>query len=81
MLAVIPDVTLPSSLASSLGSRETEPGLGMAREEQERGLREQQPQSYSLLSSTPDMGQVCQEMLVIYQQLRVSGEGSGLKSH
>ncbi|XP_046869762.1 coiled-coil domain-containing protein 138-like isoform X1 [Hypomesus transpacificus] len=68
------DVTLPSSLASSLGSRETEPGLGMAREEQERGLREQQPQSYSLLSSTPDMGQVCQEMLVIYQQLRAERE-------
>lgn len=68
------DVTLPSSLAGSLGSRETE----RAREERGRGGRgvRGQQQSHPLLSpSSPcGMGQVHQEMLLIYEQLRAERE-------
>ncbi|XP_029493949.2 coiled-coil domain-containing protein 138 [Oncorhynchus nerka] len=70
------DVTLPSSLARTLGSRETESTVGLAREEEVRGEKGgrgvRQKQSSPVLSpSCPSvMGQVYQEMLHIYQQLQ-----------
>ncbi|CAB1328783.1 unnamed protein product [Coregonus sp. 'balchen'] len=70
------DVTLPSSLARTSGSRETESTVGLARGEEVRGEKEgrgvrQQQSSLVLSPSGPSvMGQVYQEMLHIYQQLQ-----------
>lgn len=72
----VSDVTLPSSLARTLGSRETESTVDLAREEEMRGEKggrgvRQQQSSPVLSPSCPSvMGQVYQEMLHIYQQLQ-----------
>ncbi|KAL0963657.1 hypothetical protein UPYG_G00309180 [Umbra pygmaea] len=66
------DVSLPSSLANTSGSCETEPTVGLARGEEERaggGDRWARQQSSSDLCPSA-IGQVYQEMLHIYQQLQ-----------
>uniref|UniRef100_A0A3P8XVU0 Coiled-coil domain-containing protein 138 n=1 Tax=Esox lucius TaxID=8010 RepID=A0A3P8XVU0_ESOLU len=66
------DVTLPSSLAGSSGSCETEPTVGLAREKE---VRAERPGNGASQRSSPvlcpsAMGQVNREMLHIYRQLQ-----------
>ncbi|KAM6970565.1 coiled-coil domain-containing protein 138 [Aplochiton taeniatus] len=64
------DVTLPSSLNGTLGSRETEPTVGVAVGDRCREGARVQLLSLSSPITSSGIGQVYQEMMLIYDQLK-----------